>query len=159
LRREGEDAELAMTSFVHQALLKNAHESDQSYIVYKLMQDKEKGSGPKNLYRGETKVMPADFREDPPLRLLARAVKSFRVKPWNGEQWEKDQWDSTRSEWRNLLPSMVEVQIEGYEDDMEGTNETPSDTAPTAIVKTVVYIPRSLGMKELKQRSNSPRWY
>ena len=157
ITQEGEDASLALTTFTHQALLKNSHESDATYVVYKLMQDKD--SGMKSLYRGETKVLPQDFKEDPAMRLIARAVKHFKIRAWTGEAWSKDQWDTTRPDWRNMLPQMVEVQIEGYEDDMEGSIEAPSDTAATAIMKTVVYLPRSFGMKEQKQRTNTPRWY
>lgn len=158
ITQEGDNSQLAVTTFTHQALLKNAHESDATYVVYKLMADKDAG-GMQNLYRGETKVLPQDFKDEPQMRLIARAVKGFRVRAWTGDSWSKDQWDSSRSDWRNLLPQMVEVQIEGYEDDMEGSTEGPSDSAPTAVVKTVVYLPRSFGMKELKQRTNTPRWY
>jgi hypothetical protein len=57
---------------------------------------------------------------------------------------------------------MVRVEIETWNDDdeipRENTPEASGDSNVVA-VKTIVYIQQARGMKELKQPSNTVKWY
>lgn len=159
-RTSGDNTELALTTMTHDPVLANSHQSDQTYVLYRLEEDKE-NRDVMNLYRGETKVLPSSFSEDPPLTLLARNIKSFKVYPWTGETWEKDRWDTDRSEWRNMLPQMVMVEVEAYEEDIhpESGRVDAGRDKPTIRMNTIVYLPQSYGMKEPKERSKTLKWY
>lgn len=159
-RGSGDNTELALTTMNHEAVMANSHQSDQSYVLYRLEEDKY-NRDVMNLYRGETKVLPTSFSEDPPMMLFARNIKSFKVYPWTGETWEKDRWDTDRADWRNMLPQMVMVEVEAYEEENQaesGRLDAGRDK-PTVRMNTVVYLPQSYGMKEPKERSKSLKWY
>jgi len=159
LASEGD--QLYLTTMTHQAMKANSNESDTTYVVYKL-QESEEMPGRKDLFRGETKTIPEDFKEDPPLVLLARGVKGFKVRGWRGDEWSRDRWDTSRGEWRNKLPHMVQVEIVAWEDDPStgGVLNVEDPDAPTMTLRSVIYIPSAFGMKELKEGSKaSIRWF
>lgn len=157
-RGNGDNTELALTTTTHRALLANSYESDQTYVVYRLQED-QNNRDVVNLMRGETKVLPQSFNEDPPMTMLARNIKSFKVWPWTGEAWEKERWDTDRSEHRNMLPQMVMVEIEAYDDDPEEGDRVDGKERPTVKMSSVVYLPRAYGMKEPKERPKTIKWY
>lgn len=139
-----------LTTTSHQPVNAGSPESDQTFVVYQLQDDKD-FPGRKNLLRGESKVIPTNFNEDIPMVILAKGVKTFEVSPWAGSRWSKDNWHSRKREHRNMLPKMVKVHIEMYELDEEGGAETRElDEIPVASATTVVYLPRSWGLKEYK---------
>ena len=158
VKTRGDSATLMLTTMNHRALVKDSPEGDQTFVVYKIEEDSD--TGMKNLMRGETKFIPERFREnDVPMKILAENVKGFRIRPWNGTDF-KDAWNSDRSEQRDTLPHMVEVEIEVYENDpLEGERFDDSIEQPTTISRTTVYIPRSWGSKEPKQRSSQPKYF
>ena len=74
--------------------------------------------------------MPESFRDEVETVMLARAVKSLKLIPWNGDKWTTDRWHSNRGEHRNKLPHMVRIEVEAYETlTLEGENARWEDAA------------------------------
>ncbi len=156
--RTGAD-KLMLTTMNHRAMEKGQSESDQAFIVWELKQD-DKGSGLKHLYRGETTTLPEDFQDEPKLRCVAKYIKSFQVTPWNGERFVRETWNSNRSDYRNLLPTMVKIEILGLpEEPLDGASESEVKDEMLVKYSTVVYLPTSFGMKEPKDPTGTLRWY
>jgi hypothetical protein len=152
---QGDQSELAFTTVSHLPLRANVHESDQTFVVYKLEKDKENPNRT-NLMRGETKVLTDSLKEeDVPLEVLAKDIKSFLVIPWDGNTWKKDRWDAGRGDQRDKLPQLVKIEIEGWEAD---STEKDPQNEPTISIRTSVIISRTYGMGELKERANEVRW-
>jgi len=152
--------EVRMTTLSHLPMKKDSKESDATYVVYRLEEDKD--TGRTNLIRFETARVPEDFKEEGIGRILARGISEFRVQAWRGDQWSKDRWDSTRSEWKNILPRMLRVEIAAWEDPADPESKSRSvysdDKESFARMKTIVYLMNSLGMKELRSGSASIKW-
>lgn len=151
---------IRMTTMSHVPLIKNANESDTTFVVYKVENDKE--TGRPSLLRGESKRVPEDFKEDPVMRVLATDIKSFKVRAWSGEAWLNDNWDSSRRETRGLVPHMVQVEIESYLEpvNLEAKSSRALTTADEPAMKygTAVMIPGAKGLPELKSGFSSVRW-
>ncbi len=148
--------ELRFTTMNHRPLVATSAESDQSFVVYRVEKD---DFGVSHLFRGETKIIPEDFENDIPMNLLARNIKSLKLEAWNGDSWTED-WNSNKSDFRDILPQMVKIKIEGYAMDIpEGETFNDSEPIPTNKLRTIVYLPRSWGMKEPKTRNSSPKYF
>ena len=160
LKREGDTYSVKMTVMNHQPHLKNSHESDQSLVTYEVKRDEDSTRGMTSLYRGEAQVIPEDIDEEIPMAKLAEGIKSLRIWCWDGDKWTEDSWDTTRSDWRNKLPNMIKIEIESYEIGKisEEAEQASASEPPTSKVSTIVYLDRSRGMAELKQRNSSPKW-
>lgn len=148
-------SELRMTTLTHKAIEANSHESDQSLVVYKV--EKDNNTGRTHLMRGDSEVIPTQLDEDPPMTILARNIKAIRVTAWNGDDW-KDEWNSTRSDWRNTLPRMVRIEVEAYAIEPEDEAAPIVESDPTVILRTQVFLPRSLQTRELKEPSKSAKY-
>ena len=109
------------------------------------------------LHRGETKVIPESLREEIPLKPLAKNIKALTFKMWTGDRWDPDRWDTDSADWRNHLPHMVMIEIEGWEKELSG--EDNAVEAGTAKLNTVVFIEQAYNFKELKDRSKTVKWY
>jgi prepilin-type N-terminal cleavage/methylation domain-containing protein len=151
---------LRMTTMSHVPRMKNANESDSTFVVYRLQENSENGRT--NLMRGESKRKPEDFRDDPKLRVLAENIKAFRIQAWRGDDWMKDRWDSTRGDTKGMMPRMVKVEIESYPDEaVEGDRpsqplSSDSDIGPK--VSTVVTLPMAMSMNEVRASTSTIRW-
>lgn len=147
--------ELRMTYMGHRSISANNHESDLSFVVYKLKKS-EKYPGRSHLYRGEFPRVPESFKEDPPMKVLATFIKDIRFEVWNGADWVKDGWDTTRRDTADKLPHLVRVSIEAWSDEpVEG--EPAEDGLPTELYSTVVFLPHALEFDEAKERTSSFR--
>ena len=136
-------------------------DGDTAYVVYEV-RDAQDSPGRKHLFRGVTTVTRDDLKEDPPMKILVRNIKTFKLLPWRGDDWSTDRWDSGRGDWRDRMPTMVRVEIETWNEDDEIPRENASDSSGldnVVGVKTVVLIQQARGMKELKQPSNTVKWY
>ena len=139
----------------HEPILANSHQSDQTYIIiYKI--EKDFDSNMTSLYRGATKVIPEKLDDEAPFELLARHVKSIKVWGWNGDGW-KERWDTRKSEFKNILPKIVKIEIEVYDKEFFPDEPVNYDDAPTTIRRSIVYLPMSQGQAEKKQGSSSPK--
>ena len=148
---------LKLTSMNHQPIFQNANESDQSYIIYKVEEDRD--TGVRKLLRGESKYIPRDFADKIPAEVLVTNIKSLTVKAWDGQAF-KDSWNSDRSDWRGMVPHMVEVIIEAYDEDpFEGERFEHSEDKPSSKLRTVIYVPRTQGSKQKKDPSSNPKYY
>ena len=150
---------LTLTTMTHQAINSNAKESDSSLVLYEVKDDSS--SGKKGLYRGETKMVPEDLKEEPTMRMLMPGVKSVKFLAWDGEKFVSDRWDSGRGEWRDKLPRMVKIELEAFEREPEeetSTRVTTNDTNSTAKYSTIVYLAYANGMAELKTKPASIKW-
>ncbi len=150
-----DSSELRATTFSHRATRASAQESDQSLVVYRV--EKDNTSGRTHLMRGDSEVLPLQLDEDPPLSILARNVKAIRLTGWNGADW-KDEWNSSRSDWRNTLPRMVRVEIEAYVNEPDDESAPMAENEPTTILRTTVFLPRSLQTKELTESPKSAKY-
>ncbi len=154
----GGSSTLRLTTMNHRSLRVGLKESDQTFVVYKVEADRD--TGVPHLYRGEAKVLPEDFDEEPQMQILARYIKSMKIRPWNGDGF-KEEWNSERSDWRDLLPHMVEIELEAYDINPKDENERIDnlEEVPTVTIRTIVYLQRSWGRKEVKQLSSNIKWY
>ena len=149
---------LELTTRTHRPLLAGSHEGDITYVKYAL-QDSQRASGRTDLYRGETAVLPEDFREEPAMRLIARNIKTFNVEFWRGDSWQSADWDSARSDTRNKLPRMIKLTLVAWSEDREdedGTDERADQSTEQII--SVIHIPEALAYKELKDATSSIKW-
>lgn len=152
------DKTLQLTSMVRRPMMKDSGESDQTFIVYELRDDKD-NPGRKDLYRGESKVIPKDLEQEIPMVILAKGVKEFSIMPWTGDRWHKTRWHSNRSDFRNTLPGMVRVSLEVISVDPEDQGDKSADELATRVMSTIVYMPRSWGLKQHKEFNNgSLKW-
>lgn len=157
VKTRGNVATLMMTTMNHRPLVENSPEGDQTFVVYKLELDND--TGMTHLRRGTTKGIPERFRDNIPTQIIAQNIKSFRIKAWDGIAW-KDTWNSDKSTWRDLLPHMVEIEVEAYEEDpLEGDRFDDSEDQASSLVRTVIYLPRAQGMKDIKKPSSQPKYY
>ena len=159
IKKDGDTYSVKMTVMNHQPHVKNSHESDQSLVVYEVKVDENSIHGMTSLYRGETPVIPEDIDEEIPMAKLAQGVKALRIWCWDGQKWSDDSWDTTRSDWRNKLPQMIKIEVESFENSLPGGEEAEQTTdAPTSKVSTIVYLNKTYGAEELKQRNTTPKW-
>ncbi len=147
LTKVGDSDSLAMTYMAHRAVRSNSKESDISYVAYEV-RSSPKEPGRKHLYRGETVRLPSDFKDLPPMALLAEDIASIRFEFWNGESFSKDKWDSTNGDTRDRMPQMIRVTILAWEDSPE--ERLGKDVKPTVQYSTVVFLPFALDFKEDK---------
>lgn len=165
----GESDKISLTTMSNKPVVANSMQGDQVYVVYDL-KDAEGRPGERDLYRGVVSVAEANFREDPPMNLILRNVKSLKLIGWRGDDWYRDRWDSTRAETRNKLPKMVRIELSAFvdtagtpfgipADQNQQTSGEPSQGAPTFDMKTIVIPVLSSGMPELKQPVSTVRWF
>ena len=134
---------------------------DAAYVVYEL-RDSKNSPGRRDLYRGAVPANRDDLKEDPPMRMLAKNIKTFKVIPWRGDDWSNDRWDSSRGEWRDRMPAMVKLEIETWNEDEDipsDDDKEKTDDSNVVVAKTIIAIQQARGMKELKQGSNTVRWF
>lgn len=149
---------LALTTKTHRPIVASAFEPDLTYVVYEV-RDAKDAPGRKHLYRGEAPYIPSDLRDDPPMRLLARNIKSLTIEPWTGERWSKDYWDTGRGDTRNKLPKMVRITVEAWlHDRVEGDGQDETADLATDKIQTVVYLSDSWEYTELKEQDKTIRW-
>jgi hypothetical protein len=149
------NSELRLTTLTHQPRIASAHESDQTFVVYRI--EKDKDNQRPYLFRGETPRIPDNFEEDVPMVVLAKNIKALRIKPWTGEKWE-DEWNTGRNDYRDMLPRMVKIEIDAYTNDLQDETTPYAEGDPVTTLRTVVMIPRAVEMKEMKDRSKTLKW-
>lgn len=102
---------LTFSSFSHQRLRANVHESDQNVITYYGKQDKENPSL-MNIMRYEKKIIddkPEEYGEG---EVLARGVVGLKFRYYDDEKKEwVDSWDTMGIERGNKLPRYVEITL------------------------------------------------
>lgn len=103
--------ELHFTSFSHRILLQNAKESDQCEISYFGAPD-EDDSNKTNLMRREDWRLDDEPEKGGRVYVLAEDIKDFKLRYFDvkDDDWT-DEWDTEKSEFRNRLPSIVELTI------------------------------------------------
>lgn len=149
---------LFLTTVTHRPKKINSRESDMTYVVYEVRRD-EDGKEPTHLYRGETVRVPESFRDEVETVMLARAVKSLQVVPWDGAKWSPDRWHSNRGEFRNKLPHMVRVELEAYATvTLEGNNDRWEEAAVVTL-KTVVFNHFAINFAQVKSVGTPLQWY
>ena len=146
---------LSLTTLSHKAVMANAHNGDQVFVVYEV-RDAPDFPGRRHLYRGEINVAASDLREDPPMRLVAKHIKRFKVTAWRGDEWLRDRWDSSRSETRGKMPRLVRVELSSWNmDPFPGEAADPAWDEDVSSLVTVVQPPLALGFADLKQPMSS----
>lgn len=113
---EGNGSRLDFTSFSHQRLYRNAHESDQneiSYFVTSNPEDPQKDV----LARREQRRIDDNPTEGGQAQILIDDVQSFQLRfldPETSEwlsSWDATYWTTTMGTQPNRLPSQVEIQV------------------------------------------------
>jgi type II secretion system protein J len=150
---------LTLTTKTHQPIRSGAPESEFTYVIYEL-KDSQDQPGRKDLYRAETPAIPLDLRDEPPMRLLAKNIKTLTFEFWRGDDWSRsDYWDTGRGDTRNLLPKLVRITVEAYlHDAKEGDVRDEATESATDKLSTVVYVEDSGPYAELKQQASSIKW-
>ena len=88
-------------------------------------------------------------------KLKSIELDKIKLEAWNGDDWVRDSWDSTSGDTKNKLPHMVRIEIILWsEAPIEGVKEDESNQALDKY-STIVYLPNSLDMNEVKERVNS----
>ena len=129
-----------------------------TYVIYEVRKDEE-GQEPTHLFRGEAVRVPESFRDEVETVMLARAVKSLQIVPWNGTQWSEDRWHSNRGEYRNKIPHLVRVALEAYESvTLEGENMRWEDAAVVTL-KTAVFNHFATNFAQVKRIGSPLQWY
>ena len=110
---------LRFTSFVHQRLYANAHESDQTVIYFHVDTDPDNRSV-KNLYRMETRRLGQEKWDALPsdTDILFTGIDKFKVEYWNlkDKEWE-DHWSTTSADGHpTSLPDRARITI-GFKDE------------------------------------------
>lgn len=146
---------LWVTTISHSIKFVSELESDMTYVVYKVLEDKDI-SGIYNLYRGEAARIPLDFKEEPSLELIAKYIKTFKLEAWNGEDWARDKWDTTKTDYKDKIPHMVKIEIEGYDEEPKSAQSLSS--LSTIKLSTIVFITSAIEMPQLKQITTSINW-
>lgn len=144
---KGDSDSIAFTYVGHRAIRENAKEGDISFVKYEVRESK-KNPGRKHLYRGEAPRVPSDFKEHIPMFILAEDVASIKFDSWRGDEFTKDRWDSQNSETRDLIPHLVRITIQAWEDSPD--DRLGKDIKPTVQYSTVINLPYSLDFKEQK---------
>ena len=153
--KQSDTDKLMMTYANHNPKEINAKESSLSYVVYEVKESKEFPRR-KDLYRGEYPRVPSRFKSEPEMNLIAKDIKSIKFFPWKGDDWKKDGWDSSRSDVKDLLPHLVQIQVESWKNDaVEGQDE--EDDKNTIMFATTVSLVYALDFKELRDRFSSFR--
>src|SRR5690606_5117270 len=65
IEKSGSGDKLALTTKTHRPMVAGAYEAELTFVTYELLESKD-APGRKDLYRGETKVIPEDFKEEVP---------------------------------------------------------------------------------------------
>jgi len=153
----GGSSKLRLTTMTNRPLREHAKESDQTFVTYEL--EKDDATGLTHLVRGQGSILPQNFNEEIPQQILAKYIKSFKVLPWSGDNW-RDDWNSDRADFRDLLPHMVQIEIEAWDiNPMVEELIENEELLPTVTIRTVVYIASSWGMRETKQGTSSIKYY
>jgi general secretion pathway protein J len=103
--------ELHFTSFSHRILLQNAKESDQCEISYFGAPD-EDDSSKLNLMRREDWRLDDEPEKGGRVYVLAEEIKDFKLRYFDvkDDDWT-DEWDTEKSEFKDRLPSIVELTL------------------------------------------------
>jgi type II secretion system protein J len=97
----GKGNTITFTYMGHRRMVRNAHESDEGVIEYKLERDKEGGNV---LVRREKTVIDASPQKGGQRQVLAHGVKSIRFAYWD---MDKEAW---QSDWRVEIDNVLEEQ-------------------------------------------------
>lgn len=158
IEKTGSGDKLALTTKTHRPMQAGTHESELTYVTYELLDTKD-ATGRKDLYRSESPYIPADLREDQPMRLLSRGIKTMTLEFWTGERWSKDYWDTGRSDTRGRLPKLVRITLEAWSQDrLDGDGQDDTIDQATERLQTVVYVADSWEYQELKEQDKSIKW-
>ncbi len=158
IEKRGTSDRIVLTTKTNVPMIAGRYESDLTLVVYEV-KDSTLAAGRKDLYRGSTPYIPSDISEDPPMRLLARDIKSLAFEFWAGDRWSKDPWDTGRGDTRNRLPHLVRLTLEAYlntRSDGDGSDVKVDEAVET--LQTVVYIQDAWEYRELKPQDNSIKW-
>jgi general secretion pathway protein J len=111
-KEEGSGSRIDFTSFSHQRLYRDAHESDQNELSYFVTGDPEDPSKDV-LARREQRRIDDDPQTGGQVQILIRDVRSFELAfldPLSGE-WLKS-WDTTQAAMQpNRLPTQVRIRV------------------------------------------------
>ncbi len=108
---QGREDEILFTTMAHQRLYRDAKESDQSVVEYRVHSDPD--TGEEALFRREKPRIDDEpdrgGRED----LVADRVTSFRLRYWDTKRndWSRE-WSTRSVDHANDLPSRVRIELE-----------------------------------------------
>lgn len=156
LDKTGSSDKVYMTTMNHSALRSNAKESDLGFVVYEVRKDDK---GFTHLYRGALGRIPESFREDPPMKIVTKYIKSIKIQPWRGDDWTDFKWNSLLGDTRNKAPHMVKLIIEGFDETPDpGMTSDELESFGTVKYATTLYLPYSAAFKEMREKVGSIRF-
>jgi general secretion pathway protein J len=134
---KGEQDRLVFSSFAHYRYIKDAKESDQSELEYKLESVDENRH---SLLRREHSIIDENPEEGGPSYILAENVSKFDLRYCDSMKAEwRPNWDTRKADFLNRLPLAVEVSIHFMdpETEIEETYKTIIPIESEFIKKTV----------------------
>jgi general secretion pathway protein J len=113
-RKTGKVPEVRFSTLSHRVLYADAHESEQTQVLYTSMTDK-KDNSKTDWIRRESRRLSNENPEDEPADndLLLRDVEQVEIQfwDWHDEKW-LDEWDTTAAdEQKGRLPSRVRIVV------------------------------------------------
>lgn len=108
----GKDDDLLFTTFSHERLARDVHESDQQVVQYTLGSDPEH-PGEQALLRRQKARIDEEIEREGRKDVVADYVSSFRVLYFDARKndWARD-WSTKSTDHQNELPSRVRVELE-----------------------------------------------
>lgn len=112
----GSEKELSFTMLGHQRLTRDAKESDQSVVFFKVDRDPDDRKL-SSLLRCEIPVISEDEKECKAWETLVSDISQVRFSYWDNvkDDWVRD-WDTKENEYTNKLPDRVKVELTGKDE-------------------------------------------
>ncbi len=113
---EGKEKTLSFTMLGHQRLTRDAKESDQSVVFYKVDRDPEERRLT-SLLRCEIPIISEEIKECESWETLISDVSEIRFQYWDNvkNDWVRE-WDTRDSEYPNKLPDRVFIELTGKDE-------------------------------------------
>lgn len=133
----GEEDSLLFTSFANQRMYKDAKESDQMIVEYKVESSREPGArGRQDLIRRVNPIVQDRMDRGGTEDVLLEDVKRIEFAYWDSEKkdWD-DEWDTRRMERKNILPTRVRITVYAVD---ETEKEVPYTTQTRVMLNTTL---------------------
>jgi general secretion pathway protein J len=112
----GDEDQLLFTTLAHRRLYRDAKESDQAVVEYKVANDPEDASK-KVLMRREKTWIDREVDRDGVEAPIAEDVTGLNFEVWDAKdrEWD-DEWDTSRTDWADRLPPRVKITLKAKDE-------------------------------------------
>jgi general secretion pathway protein J len=140
LKDSGDEDILLFTTLAHRRLYRDAKESDEAVVEYKLENDREDASK-RNLVRREKTWIDREVDRDGVEVPIAEDVLGIDFQVWNTKDRDwSDDWDTSRTEFDGRLPPRVKITLKAK--DETGKERQYTTQADIHLTKTLNWMTR-----------------